>query len=117
MIAPNLDQQFEPPPGDPVDPPAVDPAPPVDTPPVEPEPDTIDAWRALVASLQAKIAEIETPPDRLLLLKVAARAEDIAYESVRRWYWSGKVAGEKRGGHVFVYQQALRAFLKPLRAR
>jgi hypothetical protein len=89
---------------------------PVDAPPVEPEPDSIEAWRALVAKLQARIAEIETP-DRLLLLKVAAHNEGVAYENLRRWYKGGKVTGEKRDGHVFINHGSLKAFLKPLRDR
>jgi hypothetical protein len=52
--------------------------------PVEPEPDSIDAWRALVAKLQARIAEIEGPPDRLLTLKVAAYTEHVDGGNLRR---------------------------------
>jgi hypothetical protein len=89
---------------------------PVDA-PVEPEPDTVEAWRALVAKLQAKIAEIEGPPDRLLTLKNAAYTERVDTENLRRWYWAGKVTGEKRHGNIFISQRSLKEYLKPRRDR
>jgi hypothetical protein len=120
MIPRGLTEQF--PPGDPVDPAADDPVlrntdPVADPAPVEAEPATVEGWRAVVASLQARIAEIETPPDRLLLLKVAASIEHVAYETLRRWFVAGKVEGEKRDGHVFISLRSLQAYLKPLRDR
>jgi hypothetical protein len=82
--------------------------------PVETE--TIAGLRATIAALNARIAELELPPERWAPLKSAAYDCGVEYETARSWAVSGLITARRERGRWFVDVSSLQARLLRLAA-
>jgi hypothetical protein len=67
-----------------------------DAPPSAPDP--FGALREAIARLSARVAELETPRERWLALKLAAANCNVQYETARHWCARGLIAAHKAPG-------------------
>jgi hypothetical protein len=68
-----------------------------------PPPDEIDRLRAIVATMAARIKELEAPPpENFLPLKNAAVDCRMNYETLRSWAVDGHVTARREGVRLFV---------------
>jgi hypothetical protein len=62
----------------------------------------IDRLQALVGTLQARVSELESPPEKWLPLKAGAADANVRYENARSWAEAGLIKSRKDGGRVIV---------------
>jgi hypothetical protein len=72
------------------------------------------AVREMLATANARLAMIETPPD-WQPLKLAAFNTGQKYETVRRWCRAGKIIAKKEEGLVFCDVESIKARLNRFR--